>query len=242
LLGFTAEQVHRPVWSQATPSQIIGTKVVTPDEIRLTYAALGDAATKQAVLAVYIDELQAAQLAVAVPTSGGWERVASLNCWCKYEMSDGIDTLSAFLQLERAPGNSPNAPQAFELVVRVSGGGSGLYDQTEKHFRIFHHELHQALSFTSRRRSCDGTASPPLCTVDRQWLLPVQLASGPGAVLVHAEGKFPELGGPPAWWSIRDLEIEKLGRASCTTFLWVQANFTYAETRQEENPCTPKPD
>lgn len=237
LIGFTDEQVHRPVWSQGTPTQSIGTKAVTPDEIRLTYAAIGDSETKQAILAVYVEEMQTAQLAVAVPVAGGWERIASLGCWCKYEMNNGDDALSAFMQLQSAPGTTPSAPRTFELVVRASGGGSGLYDQTEARFRIFREELRQVISFTSRYRNCDGTASPPICTGERRWFYPTQLADGPGGVLVRNFGEFPADGQTSIFWSVRDLEIRKLQRVQCTRFRWDSQRFSYQQVTSATNSC-----
>jgi hypothetical protein len=238
LMGFTDEQVHRPVWSQSTPSQVMGTRVLTPDETLLIYAALGESKTQEAILAVFAQDLQAAQLAVAVPVAEGWERIAVVGCWCKYEMLNGIDTLSSFFGLQPAPGFSPDdLPERFELVVRTSGGGTGLYNQSEAHFRIHGGQLRNVLSFTSRRRMCDPTSPPPECTLERRWFYPARLGGEPGGILVRAFGRFPEGGRPPVWWSVRDLEIEALHPPRCASFLWDEKSFLYKQDRTKQDPC-----
>lgn len=141
-MGFADSQVFRDVRSQSdsAPSRVIGKKLVMPDQVQLTYAALGDSDAKQAILAVFISELQITAVSVAVPAAGGWVRIAQASCWCKYDM---YDALATFVQLEPAPG-PPSRPLSFELVVRASGGGSGVYAQTETRFRVHNGDLTQS--------------------------------------------------------------------------------------------------
>jgi hypothetical protein len=240
LMGFTDDQAYRPVWSLSTPSQVVGKKLVTPDQIRLTYAALGDSDVKQAILAVFIADLQITAMTVAVPIAGGWERIARADCWCKYEMGNGLDTLAVFQQLQLAPG-SASPPLRFELVVHASGGGTGFYYQTETHFRVYKGDLIQVLSFTSRHRDCNvgiGNPSKPGCILERRWYFPAQFADGPGAVLVHGYGEPVGEGQVPASLFLEEGDIRNLQRLQCTTFKWDPRRFRYKQLEEEANPCS----
>lgn len=227
-MGFTE------IYRQSSPTQ--PEKPVMPDEVRLTYAAIGDSDERQAILAVFISQLQATEVAVAIPVAKGWERIADAGCWCKYEMVNGVDTLSSFLQLQPAPGSSV-PPLRFELVLRASGGGSGVYDQTEARFRVHDGHLIPVFSFTSRHRNCNGRTNRAKfdCTATRRWFYPVQIGNEPGDELVEASGGFN--GEASAFWSIPDLEITKLHVEHCTTYRWDERRFQYEEAKNAPDPC-----
>ena len=235
-MGYVDLEIHKSVWSNTSPSKVIGTKVVTPDQIRLTYAALGDSSAQQAVLAIFTAEAQDASLAVVVHTAGGWERIALISCWCKYDMDP--DALTSFLQLHPASESGPTTPEHLELVVHISGGGSGFYNQTEGHFRIVHGELREVLSFTSRLRDCNGGTRDEKFpgTVERRWVFPAQPVDGPGLVLVRASGEFSQ-DQVPAFWSLPNLEIAKLRPVRCTLFKWEPQHFRYVEAKSAQDPC-----
>jgi len=134
LIGVSDKEAHRNVWAQTSPTKILGQKVVTPDQIQLKYAVLGTDETKAAVLAVQAEQMMYA--AVALPYKNGWERIALLNCWCKYELGTSHDALDDFVQVVPAPDSRPDTAARYELVLRASGGGSGIYVQDEGHYRI----------------------------------------------------------------------------------------------------------
>ena len=58
LLGLSDERAHMTIWSQTSPSKAIGEAVVTPDQIELQYASLGEDSTQHAVLALQISQRQ----------------------------------------------------------------------------------------------------------------------------------------------------------------------------------------
>jgi hypothetical protein len=97
LLGLGDQESHVEVWSQTQPSRLVGQAVVTPDRVEVSYAALGEDASQEAVVAVGADQAQMMFAAVAVPTALGWERIATCYCWCKYEMYSDRDTLAEFV-------------------------------------------------------------------------------------------------------------------------------------------------
>jgi hypothetical protein len=57
LLGFADQEAHVTVYSQ-TSAVPVGEVVVTPDRIELKYAAIGEDAVQQAIVAVEADQTQ----------------------------------------------------------------------------------------------------------------------------------------------------------------------------------------
>jgi len=65
--------------------------------------------------------------------------------------------------------NRPAKPgQPYELVVRPSRGGTGIYTRVEDHYRIFHNQLRKVLQFVSRHYGSDPTGSAPPTTLERR--------------------------------------------------------------------------
>jgi hypothetical protein len=103
----------------------------TPLEVELRYASLGSDAQQQAIVGVDLGPMLFG--AVAVHENGVWHRIANFSCWCKYEFGDLVGD---FIHVESGPENG------LELVLRASGGGTGVYSQDEAHFRYYRGELH----------------------------------------------------------------------------------------------------
>ncbi len=239
-MGFADRQIYQQLWSQGTPAAVIGKRLLMPGQVRLDYAALGENGEKQAILSAFLADAQISALAVAVPAEHGWTRVAYIDCWCKYDM--GPDPLSGFVQLQNAPWDSRwPEPQPFELVVRASGGGTGLYDQTEARFRVRKGELVEVALFDRRHRNC-GTRDPDSkfrCSLDRRWFYTTELEQGPGAVLVSAHGKYASEGQPKAFWDLWELQVQELHMIQCRSYLWDRRAFRYNEVSEATSPCTP---
>ena len=235
LLGLSAERAHVTIWSQTSPSKAIGEAVVTPDQIELQYASLGEDSTQHAVLALQISQRQDTFAAVAIPQKGGWERIAVFDCWCKYEMYVGQDALAQSVQIRPAPETGPTTPQHFELVLRASGGGTGIYTQNEGHFRILHGELRRVMSFVSRRLSCDPTAGTARCDLEIRWFYPTFFGNVPGGVVVEGRASFPQ-GTLEVGSFVRDLENRYLREATCVTYKWNAKAFQY-ERFNATDPC-----
>jgi len=96
-----------------------------PNEIELRYAPLSGGSAQQAI--VLFESASLAYAAVAVPLADSWERIAVFECWCKYENS----LLDDFVRVDYTYHGIP------DLVVRASGGGTGMYVQTEARFALF---------------------------------------------------------------------------------------------------------
>jgi hypothetical protein len=235
LLGFAEQETHTTIWAQTSPAKVIGEAVVTPDQIELEYAALGEDATQQAILAVQASQKQLTFAAVAAPKADGWERVAAFDCWCKYEMYLGRDALAESVQVRPAPEPGPRTPEHFELILRASGGGTGIYTQNEGHFRIRDHELHEVMSFVSRRRSCPP---PEPCKIERRWFYTTAFGNVVGGVLVEGRGSYANTNQPLVGYSLRDLEVGMLREVTCSTYRWDQQSFRY-EPFSAPDPCEP---
>lgn len=234
-LGLTDKEVYHSIWSEGWPSKVVGQKVVTPDDIRLMYAALGMDSTQQAVIALLDAEGQMTYAAVGVPAAKGWKRVAVFKCWCKYEMYSGQDTIGEFVQLNPAPQSSPTSPQHFELVLRASGGGTGVYSQNEAHFRIRDGQLVEVLSFVSRyRNECETKTS---CVhLEARWFYPSAVRDHPGGTLVTAQGNFNLTSAQSVDWHIRALQNRHLQSMRCESLQWKESAFQYM-TFGKETAC-----
>lgn len=132
--------------------------VPKPDQIELRYAALGDDATLQAIVAITVNGVME-YAAVALPKAKAWERIGTFFCWCKYQSSP-----LQFVDVRLA---SQSTRVWSELVLRPSGGGTGAYDREEMHFRVHNGALRKVLSFVSFRRSCQV---PDPCIVETRSL------------------------------------------------------------------------
>ncbi len=197
----------------------------------MRYAALGSDETQQAVVAVQVS--QYAYAAVATPKGNGWERIAQFSCWCKYDMDHFMDE---FVRLIRAP--EPNV-ERFELVLRASGGGSGLYRQDEVHFRLFRGEMKAVLSFESRLVNYHLGIPKPYLEIQRRWFHP-NFERGGFLVEGHANLSWRRhvRNDGLVTFSIRDLESRRLGRLTCRPFEWSDKTFRYQPTGNSTS-CQP---
>lgn len=218
LLGLDDRQAHWHERFQVSPSGPVTERVVVraPDQVQLTYAALGRDKTQQAIIA--ISSLGTMYAAVAMPESKGWMRIATIDCGCRYNAGD----LSDFAQIRPSISESE---ERFELVMRSSDGGSGILVQEETHFRADRGKLHGVMSFVGRTRNCQvGT-----CTLEKRWFQPTLDGMW---VLVAGHGKFAEN-------QAGDLEDRFLQHATCTYFKWDDQTFQFKPTQNTSNPCPP---
>jgi len=200
------------------------------DQVQLRYGTLGADNAEHAVVAVSVGNRLYG--AVAAQTNGSWTRIANFSCWCKYESGD---LLGEFIQVKDGPvGGS-------ELVLRASGGGTGIYEQTEAHFRYHRGELRLVFSFVSRRRTCDPTAPGPYaCQIERRWFYPQNFDAIPGGVLVETHLSLLPLSEAEAEGEVRELELRHSKNLSCKPYRWNEAKFVY-EPFSSSTPCKPKP-
>ncbi len=235
-LGLTDAQAYRDVWSDGTPSKMIGKKLIMPDKVQLTYAALGSDATQQAILAVEYYRGGAGIVAIARPAAHGWQRIAQISSEYRYfalSGDPGSDAMSTFVKLGLAPGSQPPFSQHYELIVRESdGGGSGLFVQDEARFRVHDCELREVLSFTSRQLSCQLT-----CTLERRWFNWASLVGDPGGMLVEGHGEFSDQLPSRLLDTVPDLETRRLQHFTCTRINWNEQRFRYELVKGADHLC-----
>jgi hypothetical protein len=234
LLGVSEKLARIPVWSNTTPSVVTGSEVVKPEQVELRYAALGSDETQQAiVVAQYVGTFATAAVATPKSNGTGWERIAIFDCGCKYERN----VLDEFVSLSQALEPSPH----FELVLRASGGGTGIYTQNEAHFRLYRGEMKAVISFVSRVQSfATGTPQQPShWEIERRWFdpaLPVSLPDGRSesvAVLVESQA---EAALATIDCLIPELQDRYLKRITCRPFRWNPKVFNY-EPVSGPDPC-----
>jgi hypothetical protein len=240
-VGVPEKLARRPIYNSATPATVIGSEVVKAEQIEVRYAALGSDETRQAIVVAQVGGSYA-YATVATPKPNGWERIAIFDCWCKYDAETVVDT---FVSLNLAPDPlRGNEIPRYELVLRASGGGTGIYDQNEVHFRLYRGEMKAVISFVSRISTTSyGGPEPPRLRVERRWFypsLPVSLSDGRSkyvAVLVESRSKAVV---PPStvYFLIRELQDLYLNGITCRTFQWNQKLFQY-DPVSAPNACKP---
>jgi hypothetical protein len=217
LIGIPERLQHKAIFStNSSPTTVIGEEVITPDQIDIRFTRLGEDQSLHAVLSVEIsgDMMFAA---VASPRGKQWERVAILSCWCKYETRP----MREFVEIETAAIN-PEGP-VQELVARGSGGGTGIYSQSETHFRIRGNRLVSVLSVPSRTISCPMAPVQP-CTVNFKWFS----YGGPtDTALVEADDVFDGTAAPNIVFRVRELQLRDATKLKCTPFAWDPQAFVY---------------
>jgi hypothetical protein len=163
----------------------IGERIRTPDQVVLQYAPLGRDSSKQAILTVQLEDYL--YVGVGFFEANRWERIGTSACWCKYDMPN---PLGEFVQLVAAPDLNV---RRFELVIRDSSGGTGVYTQNEAHFRLYNGKLRRVLSYVSRYKLCSPTDPQSTCTIEKRWFNLPLFEFGrylPGGVLVEGRGQF----------------------------------------------------
>jgi hypothetical protein len=210
------------------PQRQLPSAAEIPEEVQLRYAALGTDQTEQAIISVNMPPMLFG--AVVARKKDGWRRIASFSCWCKYESDD---LLGDFVKVDSGT--------RTELVLHASGGGTGIYSQTEARFRYYRGELKLVFSFISNQRECDPTAPGPYkCRVERRWFYQTDWDSVAGAVLVESSFSFPADAVPEAEWAVSDLELRNVKAFSCKKFKWERHKFAY-EQLGSASPCRPSP-
>ncbi|MGC0771975.1 MAG: hypothetical protein WB543_03505 [Candidatus Acidiferrum sp.] len=201
-----------------------------PQDTELRYADLGRDGTQQAVIGVRRDAMLYG--AVAVQVGSRWHRIAAFSCWCKYESGD---LLAGFIQIQPGPDGGE------ELVLRASGGGTGVYSQEQAHFRYRRGVLLLVFAFVSRHRECDPTKLGPYsCEVQRRWFYVHYWGTVAGAVLVESRlTLFPDADPEAELSSVPELELAHARKFSCRTYEWDKEKFHY-EPFVAPNTCPPR--
>jgi hypothetical protein len=199
----------------------------TPQEVELRYAPLGLDGTQQAIIGAFMPEGKMLYGAVAAQTGGRWRRIVSFSCWCKYEYGNPLAT---FLQTRSTPDGKD------ELLLRASGGGTGVYTQNEAHFRFYHGELRLVFSLIRRSWNCDPTSPGPFaCNVQWRWFYISSRGSAQVGVLVQTRFKTLRTDPDAEYYVLPELELAHAKTFRCSFYKWDTKKFEYL------GPPTPIP-
>jgi hypothetical protein len=241
LAGLTDQQAHEKLWSQgnASPSKVIGEMMITPGRTDLMYAALGEDASQQAILAFEVPSMSFTYATVALQKGNRWERVVAFNCWCKYDMNLDQDALAEFVSLRPVPETDPAKLKHYELVVRSSSGGSGVYTQTETHLRLYHDQLHSVLSFVSSYHNGSPKGpTPSWQQLERRWFTFAPVPDGTlRGVLVEAKATFPADEYPEIEWTLQSLLDVHVKKITCRAFRWDPTALRYEPSSEAVSAC-----
>jgi len=197
----------------------------TPAEIDLRYTTFG--LDDQTVAVITVEQSSFQYAAVAILRAGTWTRLGVFECWCKYEapLDDFVHVAPVVLgqRLE------------LQIMVRASGGGTGLYGQTEAWFRPRNGILEPVLSFTSRQRSCELPSEP--CTYEHSWFDGNQFIEGKNPAMKFAEDDAGTFREQVLKWAVEDNALKSL---TCTPYKWDAANFKYTPSGPA-HPCKYEP-
>ena len=215
--------------------QVQQSKVVPEvDGAMLRYVQLANPTDdQQAVLTAQIGYVYE-YVAIATKKNGSWSRIGTASCWCKYERGD---LLANFAHVEFAPANADP-----ELVIHSSGGGTGLYEQSELRYRLRNNKLILVAAFLSREMSCPvGARLTPYCTLRRRWLSD-SVDPQNTAILVEAHATvYSSSPRPPITAWIRDLDGMEFRHLTCIGFRWNEKAFRYDAAPLKPNPCLIQP-
>jgi hypothetical protein len=197
------------VRSKAQQLQSVRGEPDAANEVGLEYFSQG--AAGKPVVGVRTNYFSFEYAAVAVPSSGGWKRLAVFECWCKYDNWPGLVNI----------GYSPDAPGlklgSLFPVVTVHGvaGGTGEYEQTEALFAIRDESLVNILSFAKRKYS--NPAGAPH-TNERRWFDGRQLMEDKET----------------------STDTRTIKTTTCTPYKWDAVNFKYTPSGPA-HPCKYEP-
>jgi hypothetical protein len=115
-----------------------------------------------------------------------------MDCWCKYDMNPGQNTLADFVSLRSAGEPAHGTPQHYKLVIHSSVGSTGIYSQYEAQLRIYGKKLRKSIQFLSRKESSGPTGPwPSTVSLKRRWFATAPIAERVwGGILVEAKGTF----------------------------------------------------
>jgi hypothetical protein len=187
---------------------------------RLVYEDVDGDGVAEALLTVEIDSSDVV-LMVLKRQGDQWYRLPSpsdFSCWCKYERSP----LDSFVELRGWKG--PGDEQTRLIVIRASGGGTGLYERSLAMFALHGLEIKSVFSVVEERRECDW---PDGHCESKHVIIEEGKGSPQSLVAREIRDKRDEarLGSDESWWA-------GLPVSSCEGYAWNASDFKFVRNSE----------
>lgn len=149
------------------------------NQVRLAFVNLDGDPTLEAIV-TFDQQFHREWAAVLKQVKGGWLRIGLLHCWCKYER----DPLTGFFEMR-----SLVDPNRYDLIVRDSLGGTGVYWRDTVIYRMKDNALHEVLRVREEYRECHLT--PGWCDDTRSDLSFTSEQSSKTIIVSTVKGRIP---------------------------------------------------
>ena len=230
--GYSSSCDEKNAESQSAALSALGIPSKFADDARLLFEDLDGDQKAEALLTVDIDGADVV-LIVLKEKGDQWYRLPpqeEFSCWCKYE-SAPLDT---FVEVVNWSYSFEKASQPRKLLlVRGSGGGTGLYERSLGVFVLDGFRVRSVFETTEERRECPWPEGD--CKLDHA-VVTFDTRSEPRVLIAH---KIHESIRPN---NLRDEEQWWVGvpPSSCGTYQWNSKEFKFIESRTANvNHCRP---
>lgn len=216
------------VQADALNSLGIPAKGVYSVKARLVYEDIDGDGVAEALFTVEIDGSDVV-LVILKHQGDQWYRLPSppgFSCWCKYERSP----LDSFVELRGWRG--PGEEQTRLIVVRASGGGTGLYERSLGMYALRGLEIKSVFDIVDERRECDW---PDGHCESKHVIVEQGIGTPPSLVTreIRQTNDFTKSGSGESWWA-------GLPVASCQAYAWNASDFKFVQSAETTDKNCPE--
>jgi hypothetical protein len=221
--GYSGSCDEKSAEKQTAALSALGIPTKSADDARLLFEDLDGDQKAEALLTV---EYGGADVVLIVLKEKGdqWYRLPpqeEFSCWCRYE-SAPLDT---FVEVVDWSNSFEKTSQPRKLLlVRGSGGGTGLYERGLGVFALDGFRVRPVFGTTEERRECPWPEGD--CKLDHA-IITFRTRGEPHLLItnkIHVLMRPDELRDVESWWV-------GIPPSSCQTYLWDSKGFKFIESR-----------
>ena len=221
--GYSGSCDQKSAEKQTAALSALGIPTKFAEDARLLFEDLDGDQKAEALLTVDIDGANVV-LILLKEKGDQWYRLPpqeGFSCWCKYE-SAPLDT---FVEVVKWSYSFEKTGQPRQLLlVRGSGGGTGLYERSLGVFALDGFRVRPVFEATEEHRECpwpeaDCKLDHAIITFDTRGEPPVLIKQE-----IHTSMRPDNLGDVENWWV-------GIPPSSCETYQWDSKMFKYIENR-----------
>jgi hypothetical protein len=226
--GFSGSCDEKGAERQTAALSALGIPTKSAEGARLLFEDLDGDQKPEALLTVDID-MSDVVLVVLKQKGDQWYRLSpqdEFSCWCKYEMSP----LETFVQVVEWSDPVEKAGQPRKLIlVRGSGGGTGLYERSLGIFALDGFRVRPVFETIEERRECSWPVEN--CKLDHV-ITTFEDRLEKGDTIAHmlvthkihrTRPENDDLSDDESWWI-------GIPPSSCKTYLWDSKGFKFIES------------